>query len=516
MTANPDLAELRRASVDALCARHGVDLRHAGAVERAAAALFRDLAPWHGLEAAWEPVAAAAARLHNVALRNDPERHHAAGRAIIVAEGVPGFSFAETAAIALAVGWHRKRVAPMEEPLFRALAEPDRAAALRIAAIVRAADGLDYSHRAASAVRDALETTEGIVVRVASRASAASARQDLDRANRKADLWLDVIGVPLRFVPPAAKVTHGAYLREDMTLREAGERVLQLQHARLLAHRDGALSGTSPMDVHQMRVAVRRIRSALRLFADAWGEASLALVREEFRWLGALLGGVRDLDVTLAWIASVEAAAPVPHRAGVRRLAAWLATRRDGARTALGKGLAAPRGESLLRTFPEFLGCRDGMPPEAERPLRKRARRLEERERERFEERLAHVRVLGPAAPIADIHAVRIAAKRVRYAAEFFRGLDPERFAPLARRMEAVQETLGTVNDMEGHAARIAPFVRADAKAHRALAWLTRQAEATGAAALARFWEEWGDTGKAKDAAEAQGRRGEREAGSSK
>jgi CHAD domain-containing protein len=487
-----DREELRRASVEALCARHGVDLRHASAVERAAVSLFRLLAPWHGLDAAWEPAVAAAARLHNVARRSDPGDHHKAGRAIVVAEGLPGFSFAETAAIALAVGWHRRRVRPMDDPLFRALAEPDRTAALRVAALVRAAVGLDHSHQAASVPRDAHETADGILVRVASRASAAAARQDLARANRKADLWLRAVGVPLLFAGPAAKVSHGAFLHEGMTLREAAERVLRLQHARILAHREGALSGVDPEDVHQMRVAVRRLRSALRLFAGAWGEAPVAPVREEFRWLGALLGGVRDLDVTLAWIASLEATVPAPHRAAVRRLVVWLEARRTAARAEFAKSLATPRAETLLAAFPQFLGCRDGMPEDAERPLRRRARRLAERERERFEERLRHLRALGPAAPIAEIHSVRIAAKRARYAAEFFRGLEPARFAPIAARMERVQETLGVVNDMEGHAARIAPFLRADAKAHRALAWLTRQAKATGAEALARFWEEWG------------------------
>src|SRR5436190_23325302 len=67
--------------------------------------------------------------------------------------------------------------------------------------------------------------------------------------------------------------------------------------ARLLRHDPGVRIGDDPEDVHQARVATRRLRSDLRTFSPLLDGEWLEALRDELRWLGAALGAVRDADV---------------------------------------------------------------------------------------------------------------------------------------------------------------------------------------------------------------------------
>ena len=69
--------------------------------------------------------------------------------------------------------------------------------------------------------------------------------------------------------------------------------------ARLLAHDPGVRLGDDPEDVHQARVATRRMRSDLRTFRRVLDEDWDESMRDELKWLGGLLGAVRDTDVLL-------------------------------------------------------------------------------------------------------------------------------------------------------------------------------------------------------------------------
>src|SRR5579871_2668547 len=67
--------------------------------------------------------------------------------------------------------------------------------------------------------------------------------------------------------------------------------------ARLLSHDPGVRLGDDPEDVHQLRVAARRLRSDLATFGPLLNDEGVAAVRDELKWLGARVGAVRDLDV---------------------------------------------------------------------------------------------------------------------------------------------------------------------------------------------------------------------------
>jgi CHAD domain-containing protein len=236
------------------------------------------------------------------------------------------------------------------------------------------------------------------------------------------------------------------------TAAEAVRATLADGVARLQANETLARAGDVEA-VHQMRVAVRRLRSDLRtlkplLDADWTDELS-----ESLRPLAASLGAVRDLDVL---VARLEArAADLSEDLGA--LIGGLHELRDMARGALVESLGSPPHAELvarvvsaardpqlspLAAFPAI----EVVPPLVSAGWRRLARRGD---------RLATALAADPNVPDdADVHRVRILAKRARYAAEAAqRVLGPRRgraAARFARRLAAAQQLLGEHQDVTG------------------------------------------------------------------
>jgi CHAD domain-containing protein len=180
---------------------------------------------------------------------------------------------------------------------------------------------------------------------------------------------------------------------------------------RLLAHDPGVRLGDDPEDVHQARVATRRIRSDLRTFREVvdpgWDES----LRTELKWLGDLLGAVRDTDVLLGRLESrVESLDAADQQSGAHLLDG-LRAQRDEAREELLAGLRSDRYLDLLE---RLLAASRAVPSSVAdleldlgdvvatpwKKLRKAVKQLDEHP------------------PDAELHRVRIKAKRARYAAE--------------------------------------------------------------------------------------------------
>jgi CHAD domain-containing protein len=69
---------------------------------------------------------------------------------------------------------------------------------------------------------------------------------------------------------------------------------------RLIAHDPVARIGSDPEAIHQARVATRRLRSDLKTLEPIMNRTAVEKIREELRWVGELLGSVRDADVLIA------------------------------------------------------------------------------------------------------------------------------------------------------------------------------------------------------------------------
>ncbi|HZV55281.1 MAG TPA: CHAD domain-containing protein [Rhodocyclaceae bacterium] len=259
---------------------------------------------------------------------------------------------------------------------------------------------------------------------------------------------------------PLSKAERGfrLHLGSEAAPCRAGEVALAPDMAPLAAFRTIALSclehaqqnylgtiGTEdPEYIHQMRVATRRLRAAMRLFAPllppGFAEALLTPLRE----MMARLGAARDLDVLLAEIAAPVMVA-LPDEPRLAALAGIITDRRYAARDHAVRLLESHKfGQlllhiaALLHEAPFIDGTGDSpaadFASERLRKLSRKVRRLAEQ-----------ARTDDP----VSLHALRIGIKRLRYALEFF--------APLARskarrrlaiKLAAVQGTLGELNDL--------------------------------------------------------------------
>jgi CHAD domain-containing protein len=115
----------------------------------------------------------------------------------------------------------------------------------------------------------------------------------------------------------------------DATFADAARKTLEVRGPALLEHSAGVLSGEDIEDVHQMRVAGRRLRAVLEVYAACFPKKRhrrlLGLVKDT----GDALSEARDLDVQIAWLTDYMQGAPAADRAGIRSLIGRLKHRRE-------------------------------------------------------------------------------------------------------------------------------------------------------------------------------------------
>jgi triphosphatase len=217
------------------------------------------------------------------------------------------------------------------------------------------------------------------------------------------------------------------------------------------------LGGNDPVEaVHQMRVALRRLRSAIGLFSRLFAETELKRLKPELKWLGGILGGVRDLDVFLSSIhAPVRKA--FPRKKELAALQNSLSKVRNTRFKAMRAVLAGPRAARLLAdvwalaeglTLSSPNAQLDGLATAYAKALlgRRYAKML--KAGQGFEQ-------LTPALR----HRLRIQAKKLRYAIEFFLALfGAKHTKPYLVKLVRLLDALGHLNDLAvAHATLDAP-----------------------------------------------------------
>jgi CHAD domain-containing protein len=224
------------------------------------------------------------------------------------------------------------------------------------------------------------------------------------------------------------------------TLGQLAIGVLERQSAVFQGHASGARAGDQVRDVHQCRVATRRMRAALRLFDDVLPRSAASRLNADLKWIAAHLGQVRDLDVQLERLEQsgkqlelVSALQPYAH---------WLSEQRRIAKGGLNEALDAPRFRDITETFGGLStwtpNARNDGPAieQAPRRLTRANRSLDKRARR-----------LTRDSPAADFHEVRIFGKRLRYAAEFFVPLYGKAAERLVSSLTDLQDLLGALQD---------------------------------------------------------------------
>ncbi len=201
-----------------------------------------------------------------------------------------------------------------------------------------------------------------------------------------------------------------------------------------------------PEGVHQMRVALRRLRSALKVFRPLADGPALREFDDGLKALARVLGPARDWDVFLSGLGQ-DLADALPNEPAVARLLDQGTRARDQAYQALRQVLDGP-GFRLLLLQGMALAVLPPWPPGArlapEAPLPDFAAALLRKRWRRFRREGREIASLDDAAR----HELRLTGKRLRYAAELFAGLwSPRRARRFLRRLARLQDSLGAAND---------------------------------------------------------------------
>jgi CHAD domain-containing protein len=210
----------------------------------------------------------------------------------------------------------------------------------------------------------------------------------------------------------------------------------------LLAHDPGTRSGQDPEELHQMRVAVRRMRAMLKaarpLLERTWADG----LRAELGWLGRALGPVRDADVLIDRLRQRAAAFGDTGRDAVEILIEALVADRETARAEMLAVLGSHRYTALLRQLASAVSR-----PLPTAPGRAEATTLVELVRAEYRRLSKAVRAAGEDPSDETLHTLRIHGKRLRYTGELaaISGRKPVR--KLVKSAVALQDVLGEHQD---------------------------------------------------------------------
>lgn len=231
----------------------------------------------------------------------------------------------------------------------------------------------------------------------------------------------------------------------------SGEAVLRwlgpvcLDH--MLSNEPAALAG-DPEGIHQMRVAVRRLRAILSAFGPLLPDKQRRWVSQELRWFADVLGEARNLDVFAAELIA-PARDALPFASELERLAQAVQRRRKAAQTAIAEAISSTRyTEALLALLRWFDGGDWHLAAAAalHEPIEILAPELLDRCRAKAEKRARHFSDQSA----KKRHRLRIALKKLRYAAELFAPLyaRPET-RQFIHRLKKLQDDLGAANDVQ-------------------------------------------------------------------
>jgi triphosphatase len=224
-----------------------------------------------------------------------------------------------------------------------------------------------------------------------------------------------------------------------MSCGEVAFAILRRHFAAMMAHEPGVRLGEDPEELHDMRVATRRLSAALKLYSDALPKRSERYERD-LRWVGGALGEVRDLDVHLQRL-SEEAAS----RNGevLEEVVSLLRERRVEARRGMLEALDSNRYERLIANFSATL--RRGRSPSPTAPILEAAPNLV---RDRYKKVRKSSNTLSEDSPPEHFHELRKKGKRLRYAWEPLQEIYGKPAQKMVKLLKNMQDDLGDHQDL--------------------------------------------------------------------
>jgi inorganic triphosphatase YgiF len=251
----------------------------------------------------------------------------------------------------------------------------------------------------------------------------------------------------------------------------------------LLAN-EPAMKRRDEESLHQMRVALRRLRAAISLFSAVVSDDRIDTIKTELRWLAREFGPARDLDTLL-----IEVLKPLrkqhANEPGLVSVARMFARERLKSYRRADEAVQSARFRTLIldtaewvETGPWSISEDSLMRARREMPIEIHAAEQLSRRRKRIRRRGAKIGDLSP----EQLHRLRIQVKKTRYAAEFFSSVyqgkkSAERCKKILSSLRQLQNCLGGINDIMIHKALAADIIArpgrgltAEQNRHRAFA----------------------------------------------
>jgi CHAD domain-containing protein len=256
----------------------------------------------------------------------------------------------------------------------------------------------------------------------------------------KSEQGYDLIGRNETQAAPAEKISIRRGTSTVKAFRTIGRSAL-----RQIAANGSAVENLDSEGVHQMRVGLRRLRAAMSLFGKLLRDRQTERIKSELKWLAGELAAAREFDVYRKnKIEPLRGVAPA--KRGMKELAGKLASQRDAAFAKAKMAVDSPRYRQLLLDSLQWLETGGWA---------KRSRALDQAIERSATDILAkrHKRIIKKAKRLRKLdargqHKLRIAAKKLRYACDFFGDLFSGRKAK--KRLSAFQDCLTILQDHLG------------------------------------------------------------------
>ena len=446
------------ATPQVIATRYGVDPKRAALAEAFAMRLCDILGSASGISERGRLLLSAAAWLHEIGRETDPDNPQIAGRDLILRQQLAGLTETETEIVALAVLLHRGKITPesIDTSLTAEWPAAVRSEALSIAALLRIAVTLSRRLPEPEGILETRQVSGGLrVVLYVPGQDAQIARRAARRATRRSDLWGIVSDVRLEWasITPSedgealtlARPANILGLNRWDGMPVAAHKILAFYYQRMLDHEAGTRLGEDIEELHAMRVATRRLRSALRLMGPYLGTPLTDPVNDSLRRLARVLGNVRDMDVALLKMDAYRETLTAEDGQHLKPLRRVWQRRRDQAHSSMMRYLDSRAYTRLHERMTALLEA-----------LQRQERQVSDHEQVGFiaprmvylywQATRAYSAVLRNA-PAELLHLLRIDCKRLRFALEFFADVLPSDVAALVDEVVGVQDHLGTMRD---------------------------------------------------------------------
>jgi len=239
-----------------------------------------------------------------------------------------------------------------------------------------------------------------------------------------------------------------------------GAQIMSKHLSAMAGEMDGVRAAEDIEYVHRMRVASRRMRSALALFKRCFFKKDYQQINSQMRTVTKALGEARDLDVQIAVLNEVEAQyTDEKLKPGVKRLILRLTHRRAEAQMHVCFSIDQLEQERVLENTANFLTQFQQAKGQVYLFSPSLYQLAFEGIKMRIDALLKHEPYIHDPNNQAELHAMRISAKRLRYTLEAFEDLYGSRMKPFINTMKDLQDLLGLIHDMDVWAAFIPEFI---------------------------------------------------------